>query len=104
MEKHDRGHLAEIGTLAALARFDANRDAHLNDLVALCRGESSATKPDCVQAKNIIGLSSDHERRDVLAEGGCALCDREPPDSHVLMKDAAASEKCAIANRNIPTQ
>ena len=37
MQKHDRGHLTEIGTLAALARFDANRETHFNDLVALCR-------------------------------------------------------------------
>ena len=37
MAKHDRGHLTEIGTLAALARFDARRIEYLGDLIALCR-------------------------------------------------------------------
>lgn len=37
MAKHDRGHLTEIATLAALARFDAKRDAYLDDLMDLCR-------------------------------------------------------------------
>lgn len=37
MAKHDRGHLAEIAVLAAVARFDASRDAFVNDLIALCR-------------------------------------------------------------------
>ena len=37
MAKHDRGHLSEIATLAALARFDARRDEYLRDLIELCR-------------------------------------------------------------------
>jgi acetylornithine deacetylase/succinyl-diaminopimelate desuccinylase-like protein len=46
MEKHDRGHLREIGVLAALARFDAARDDYLRDLVELCRIPGiSATDP-----------------------------------------------------------
>lgn len=37
MHKHDRGHLKEIATLAALARFDSRRDEYLNELIELCR-------------------------------------------------------------------
>src|SRR5207253_3144943 len=46
MEKHDRGHLREIGVLSALARFDAGRDDYLRDLTELCRIPGiSATDP-----------------------------------------------------------
>jgi acetylornithine deacetylase/succinyl-diaminopimelate desuccinylase-like protein len=37
MAQHDRGHVNEIGTLAALARFDARRDAYKHELIELCR-------------------------------------------------------------------
>jgi acetylornithine deacetylase/succinyl-diaminopimelate desuccinylase-like protein len=37
MEQHDHGHVNEIGTLAALARFDARRDDYKRDLIELCR-------------------------------------------------------------------
>jgi acetylornithine deacetylase/succinyl-diaminopimelate desuccinylase-like protein len=46
METHDRGHLSEIGVLAALARFGAGRDGYLRDLIELCRIPGiSATDP-----------------------------------------------------------
>jgi len=44
MEKHDRGHVNEIGTLAALARFDVHH--FKQELIALCRVPGvSATDP-----------------------------------------------------------
>src|SRR5215471_13374655 len=66
--------------------------------------ESGASQPDHIQTENVIAFGGDHERRNVFAERGRALRDGQSADVHVLVKNAAATEKGRIANSNVPAE
>src|SRR5207249_3078978 len=61
-------------------------------------------KSNRIYTKNIVALGRNNERRNVFAEGGAALHDHQSTDAHILMENAAATEKSLIIHRHIAAQ
>src|SRR6266850_2163519 len=74
------------------------------DFISLFPGKPGATKSNRIQPKNIVALGRNYEGRNIFAEGGTALRDHQSADAHILMENAAATEKGVVADRHITAQ
>src|SRR5437870_11120369 len=95
------------GFLQRLPRIEPAKIYQLErafDFIALLMGKPSATKSNRIQPKNVVALGRNDEWWNVFAEGRAALRDHQSTDAHILMEDAAATEKSLIVHRHMATQ
>src|SRR5260370_15061518 len=97
-ELHRRG---LFDCLADVQAARVNKFERRFDFISILRGEASPTQANYVQADDVVALSCGDERRNIFAEGGAALGHNEPPDVHVLMKEAGAATKRAAIHANV---
>ena len=71
------------------------------DLIALCRGKSSAAETDDVQSEHGVALSREREGWQIFAEGRASLDDHKSSNADILMKSGATAEKRLIVDRDM---